>query len=85
MGDARLQEVRAAAIALRAFNVETAQIAEQVRETGLVPIRFQWWRDAINSCYKGTPVKHPVVQALAQVRPTRSRATFSSAYLQHIP
>ena len=58
--------MRAAVVALRAFNVETAQIAEQVRQTGLVPIRFQWWRDAVNSCYRGAPVNHPVVQALAQ-------------------
>ena len=62
------QELRAAVVALRAFNVETAQVAEQVRQAGLVPIRFQWWRDAVNSCYRGPPVKHPVVQALAQAR-----------------
>ena len=68
------QELRAAVIALRAFNVETAQIAEQVRQAGLVPIRFQWWRDAVNSCYRGAPVKHPVVQALAQARLAQTKS-----------
>ncbi len=72
------QELRAAVVALRAFNVETAQVAEQVRQAGLVPIRFQWWRDAVNSCYRGAPVKHPIVQALAQAR--HSRTTRGPSY-----
>ena len=28
---------------------------------------MQWWKDAVNSVYRDKPVKHPVIQALAQV------------------
>ena len=54
-------------IAIRCFNVETGLIGENTKETGLLPIRMQWWRDAVNSVFRDTPVKHPVIQALAQV------------------
>lgn len=63
-----LQELRAALIALRCFNVETGLVGENVKETGLLPIRMQWWRDAVNSIYRERPIKHPAVQALAQAR-----------------
>lgn len=53
--------------AIRCFNVETGLVGETVKETGLLPIRMQWWKDAVNSVYRDKPVKHPVIQALAQV------------------
>ena len=62
-----MQELKAAIIAIRCFNVETGLIGENVKETGLLPIRMQWWRDAVNSVFRDRPVKHPVIQALAQV------------------
>ncbi|KAL3152447.1 hypothetical protein ABBQ32_001494 [Trebouxia sp. C0010 RCD-2024] len=62
------QELRAALIAIRCFNVETGLIGENTKETGLLPIRMQWWRDAVNSVFRDKPVKHPVIQALAQVQ-----------------
>ena len=61
------QELRAALTAIRCFNVETGLIGENTKETGLLPIRMQWWRDAVNSVFRDKPVKHPVIQALAQV------------------
>ena len=64
----RLQELRAAIIALRCFNVETGLVGENVKETGLLPIRMQWWKDAVNSIYREQPVKHPAIQALAEVQ-----------------
>lgn len=54
--------------ALRAFHIEIASIADHVKETLVVPMRMQWWRDAVNSLYKGTPIRHPVIQCLAQVQ-----------------
>lgn len=62
------QELRAALLALRCFNIETGLVGETVKETGLLPIRMQWWRDAVNSIYRDKPTKHPAVQALAQAR-----------------
>lgn len=64
-----MQELRAALTAIRCFNVETGLVGENVKESGLLPIRMQWWRDAVNSVFRDKPVKHPVIQALAQVTP----------------
>lgn len=56
---------------MRAFNIETGLIGDQmkVQEGALIQIRFQWWRDAINQAYSGAGKvpSHPVVQALAHV------------------
>ena len=63
-----LQELRAAVFALRAFNIETGLVGEHVHESNLIPVRMQWWRDAVNSMYgERRPVQHPVVSALSQV------------------
>lgn len=40
----------------------------QVKEKLVVPMRMQWWRDAVNGIYKAKPIKHPAVQCLHQVR-----------------
>ena len=57
--------VRENLFALYAFNHEIAKISEVVSEPMLGQIRLQWWRDAIEECYAGTPRRHQVVQALA--------------------
>jgi hypothetical protein len=55
---------------LRAFNVETALVADAAKEVQLAQIRMQWWRDGIATAYTAAPLQHPVVQGLAQVRVT---------------
>ncbi len=60
------QELRAAVLALRAFNVETGLVGENVREQTLAQIRMQWWRDAVNGMYRQTPHEHPIIQALTE-------------------
>lgn len=62
-----MQDWRPTLFALRAFHVEIASIADHAKEALVVPMRMQWWRDAVNSLYKGTPIRHPVIQCLAQV------------------
>ncbi|KAG0627828.1 hypothetical protein M758_2G231000 [Ceratodon purpureus] len=57
---------RAAAFALRAFNIETAQ-AGDMKETNLAMMRLAWWRDAVDGLYKKKTLEHPVVQALGAV------------------
>ena len=70
-----LQDLRAAVFALRAFNIETGLVGEHVHESNLIPIRMQWWRDAVNSMYgERRPVQHPVVSALSQVCPANELA-----------
>ncbi|KAK9864897.1 hypothetical protein WJX84_007292 [Apatococcus fuscideae] len=60
-------DLRAAVLALRAFNVETGLVGENVREQTLAQIRMQWWREAVNGMYRQTPHEHPIVQALTEV------------------
>ena len=50
--------------ALYAFNVELARVSEQVSEPQLGEIRLQWWRDALDSTYRGEATGHPVADAL---------------------
>lgn len=66
---------REALFALYAFNHEISKIAGVVSEPMLGQIRLQWWREAIEECYAGSPRRHAVVTALAEAieenRPTR--------------
>ncbi|KAL5466719.1 hypothetical protein EMCRGX_G030867 [Ephydatia muelleri] len=58
------KEVQSAVFAIRAFNVETAQIRELVTEKATGKMRVQFWRDSIDAIYKEPP-KHPVAVTLA--------------------
>lgn len=61
------KEFRTALFALYAFNLEISKTRETVSEPMLGHIRLQWWREAIEGIYQGTPRNHEVVQALAFV------------------
>jgi NADH dehydrogenase [ubiquinone] 1 alpha subcomplex assembly factor 6 len=52
---------------LYAFNLEVAKIREAVSEPMLGEIRLQWWREAIDGIYEGTPRRHEVVLPLAKL------------------
>ncbi|HVZ01941.1 MAG TPA: squalene/phytoene synthase family protein [Dongiaceae bacterium] len=56
---------------LYAFNLELALIRDSVSEPMLGQIRFQWWREAIDGIYAGTPRRHAVVTALAELMARR--------------
>ncbi len=56
------EELRQAAFALFAFDVEVSRIASQVSEPMPGEIRIQWWRDALISSEQD--VGHPVAEAL---------------------
>jgi phytoene synthase len=58
------REVRPDLLALYAFNIELARIAEQVSEPELGAIRLQWWRDALDRLAEGEVIGHPVADAL---------------------
>ncbi|KAL2917313.1 hypothetical protein HK105_202977 [Polyrhizophydium stewartii] len=57
---------RPAAWALKAFNVETALIRDAVSDANIGAMRIQWWRDAIERTFKGSPPNHPVLTELAR-------------------
>lgn len=61
---------RDALLALYAFNIELARVAELVREPHLGEIRLQWWRDALGGALAGEKAGHPVVQAIAAAQAT---------------
>lgn len=57
---------RADLLALCAFNVELARVAEQVSEPELGAIRLQWWREALDRAATGEATGHPVADALGE-------------------
>jgi phytoene synthase len=71
-------ERREALFALYAFNLEVARAREMVSEPMLGRIRLQWWREAIEGIYAGTPRRHYVVDPLAAAvaRHGLARASF---------
>ena len=68
------RETRADLLALYAFNVELARIAEQVTEPELGAIRLQWWREALARAASGESTGHPVADAMGDVQRRRALA-----------
>jgi phytoene synthase len=66
------REMRADLLALYAFNVELARIAEQVTEPELGAIRLQWWREAIARARQGEATGVPVADAFGDVARRRA-------------
>lgn len=64
--------------ALYAFNHEIAKIAEVVTEPMAGRIRIQWWREALDGLFDGTPRKHQVAEPLSRAIRTHglTRAPF---------
>lgn len=56
---------RAAVVALRAFNVELAQVKDSVSEKTIGQMRLQFWKDAVAAMYGGgSPPPQPVAMEL---------------------
>ncbi|XP_017886003.1 NADH dehydrogenase (ubiquinone) complex I, assembly factor 6 [Ceratina calcarata] len=60
-------EIRAAAFAIRAFNVEVAQVKDQVSNHMIGEMRLKFWNDALNNTYKGNPPQSPVMLELHRI------------------
>ncbi len=54
-------------LAIRAFNIEVARIADLVSNPTIGAIRMQFWRDTINSTFDAQPPAEPVAILLASV------------------
>ena len=50
---------QSAYLALRAFNLETARIADTTSTPAIASLRLQFWRDTISSTLAGRPPAHP--------------------------
>ncbi|NKB22173.1 MAG: hypothetical protein GKS01_16930 [Alphaproteobacteria bacterium] len=59
------KKFRAPLLVLYAFNLEISKTRETVSEPMLGRIRLQWWREALDGIYQGTPRNHEVVLALS--------------------
>ncbi|XP_070604146.1 NADH dehydrogenase (ubiquinone) complex I, assembly factor 6 isoform X2 [Erythrolamprus reginae] len=53
-------ESRASVLALRAFNVELAQIRDSVTEKTIGLMRIEFWRKAVEDIYQDSPPQQPV-------------------------
>src|SRR5215472_2262999 len=58
---------RAHLLALYAFNVEIARVADTVREPMMGEIRLQWWQETLIGAKQGMPRNHDVARALTDL------------------
>lgn len=58
---------RALLHALYAFNIETARVADTVREPMMGEIRLEWWRETLAGARQGMPRHHDVARALTDL------------------
>ncbi|XP_060077036.1 NADH dehydrogenase (ubiquinone) complex I, assembly factor 6-like [Ylistrum balloti] len=61
------KSAREAAIAIRAFNVEIAQVQDVVSDKQRGAMRMVFWRDTIEKIYQGSPPQQPIALQLAKV------------------
>ncbi|XP_011066683.1 PREDICTED: NADH dehydrogenase (ubiquinone) complex I, assembly factor 6 [Acromyrmex echinatior] len=59
--------IKSTAFAVRAFNVEVAQVEDQVSDSKIGAMRLQFWTDALNRIYNGNPPKSPVALELHRI------------------
>lgn len=60
-------DMRKAAFALRAFNVETARAMDVASDPRIGLMRLLWWQEAIDKIYARKIIEHPIAQALSSV------------------
>ncbi|KAM7462760.1 hypothetical protein LguiA_030881 [Lonicera macranthoides] len=59
--------MRKAAFALRAFNVETSRAMDIASDPKIGLMRLLWWQEATDKIFTNKLIKHPTAQALAAV------------------
>lgn len=59
--------IRSAAFAIRAFNVEVSQVEDQVSNNQIGAMRLQFWINTLNSTYNDCPPRSPVAMELHRV------------------
>jgi NADH dehydrogenase [ubiquinone] 1 alpha subcomplex assembly factor 6 len=64
-------------LAIRALNIELALIPDTVSNQHARIMRMQFWKDAVDHCYKGAPKQEPVSVLLAAVLANGKRLTKS--------
>ncbi|XP_072765052.1 NADH dehydrogenase (ubiquinone) complex I, assembly factor 6 [Anoplolepis gracilipes] len=59
--------IKSAAFAIRAFNVEVAQVEDQVSDSKIGAMRLQFWTEALNNIYNDQPPRSPVSLELHRI------------------
>nr|UOL49152.1 squalene/phytoene synthase [Chelidonium majus] len=59
--------MRKAAFALRAFNVETARAMDVASDPRIGLMRLLWWQEAIDKIFAHKKIEHPTAQALSSI------------------
>ncbi|KAL2489632.1 Terpenoid synthase superfamily protein [Forsythia ovata] len=59
--------MRKAAFALRAFNVETSRAMDVASDPKIGLMRLLWWKEAIDKIFSNKLIEHPVTRALSSV------------------
>lgn len=60
--------------ALHAFYQDVARAPDATDQPLLARMRVQWWKDALDGIYEGSPPHHPIAQALSQTVRARGLA-----------
>jgi len=60
------KEIRNTAFAVRAFNIEVANVTEHAKEKHTAQMRMSFWDETLENIFKGSPPKHPVALALSR-------------------
>ncbi|XP_022241269.1 NADH dehydrogenase (ubiquinone) complex I, assembly factor 6-like isoform X2 [Limulus polyphemus] len=61
------QESRSAAMVIRAFNTEIAQVKDMVSTTHAGAMRIQFWKDTLEQTFQGQPPQQPIALELARI------------------
>lgn len=72
---------RDAYLAIRAFNVDIARVADSVSNPTIGAMHMQFWRDNINKTFAGSPPKQPAAVLLADVLEKLAQRTGGKARL----
>jgi NADH dehydrogenase [ubiquinone] 1 alpha subcomplex assembly factor 6 len=80
---------RDAYLAIRAFNVDVAQVLDTTSTPTVGQMRMQFWRDTVAKALEGAPPKEPVAILLAQAagaltHHSRGKAKFSKSWFHRI-
>lgn len=60
--------IKTAGFVIRAFNVEIAQVEDQITIKHIGIMRLQFWKEMLNSIYDGVPSETPVALELHRVK-----------------
>ncbi|KAH3913133.1 hypothetical protein HBH56_112110 [Parastagonospora nodorum] len=83
------QSSRDAYLAIRAFNVDVARVADTTSTPTIGMMRMQFWRDTVTKALAGTPPKEPVAILLARAAEdldsrSSGKSRFSKSWLHRI-